>query len=518
MLNNIGLHVIGSSPCALANGNAKPTIVKLVDPSLGYVAAVREQVGPDCLIVIRWYEPSQPLSSPIMDAQAWFWRHREFINLTKGKNVIYEGYNEIADSSAIQFSIFELERGRMLHSIGAGCGYLSSSVGCPDLPVWATYQLVLNDMNPGDYVCLHEYWSDTADIDNRWHCGRWTKVPQLAGRKIAITECGRDFTPDTKQGKPGYKLTCDDDTMVGDLGRYSALVAQYPNVRGAVVFQVGSSDPQWQPFNVQSLWWRIVAEYAAAAPVTPPAPIVIPEPPMTIVGKCFDQQGIRQFVGSRDYSKWCPTSIWLHHTAVPTLGDWKGYETIAAMKAYYDKQEWTDAQGRKHIGWGSGPHFFVAPEGIWAFTPCNEEGSHVYGFNDHSVGIEMVGNYQNNRPSGEVLEYTIWLLMVCCKQFGVAVEDIHFHRDANVVYPDQATDCPGKAVTKEWMLPKVRAIMLAWDGVPTDETMTDPKILVQKSRAWQEELTRALEAGRPLRALDISRAETVLLSRAEDAL
>jgi hypothetical protein len=502
MLNNIGLHVIGGSPCALANGNAKPAIVKLVDPSIEYVREVRVIVGPDCLLVIRWTEADQNLDNPAVRAGNWFNKHLPFINAVKGANVLFEGLNEIADTNAANFATYELTRGHLLHGVGANCGYLSTSVGAPDLPVWATYQPVLNDMRPGDYVCLHEYWSDTADIDNRWHCGRWTRVPQLALMPIAVTECGRDYLEDTKKGKPGYKLTCSDDVMVGDIRKYSALMAQYPNVKGATVFQVGSSDPQWAAFDVSSLWRRVVAEYTAAS-VTPPAQVVIQEPPMTIVGRCFDEQGVRHYLQEVDYSNWKPTSIWLHHTAVPTLNDWKGYETILAMKAYYDKQEWTDAQGRKHIGWGSGPHFFVAPEGIWAFTPPNEEGSHVYGFNAHSIGIEMVGNYQNNRPSGDVLEYTIWLLMVCCKQFFVAPEAIHFHRDANATYPAMATDCPGKAVTKEWLLPKVRTIYLMWDGMPEDEGKLPLAQRLVKVRTWNEEATRWNEQGYPRRVHDL---------------
>lgn len=270
MLNNIGLHIIGTTSLPLANDSSRPSIVKLVDPSVAYVRAVRAQVGPDCLIVIRWYQVNQPMDNPKQNAADWFNIHLAFINAVKGANIIFVGYCEIADSNAANYASHELERGRLLHGTGANCGYFEFSVGVPDIPVWATYQPVLNDMHPGDYVCLHEYAIDNADIDNRWHCGRWTKVPQLAGKPIAVTEFNRDVVEG--RGQPGWQKTTDASGFKADLRKYSALLTQYPNVKGATVFQDGSSDPQWSPFGVASIWRDVVAEYTISAPVAPPAP------------------------------------------------------------------------------------------------------------------------------------------------------------------------------------------------------------------------------------------------------
>jgi murein DD-endopeptidase MepM/ murein hydrolase activator NlpD len=124
------------------------------------------------------------------------------------------------------------------------------------------YRPLLAEMRGGDtpdLVGLHEYWADYADISNRWHCGRWTMVPELAGKRLVITECGRDQVEG--HGQAGWKLTCDAATYMGDLRAYGRLLDQYAYVVGATVYQVGAIDPQWKPFDVTPIWPQVVREY-----------------------------------------------------------------------------------------------------------------------------------------------------------------------------------------------------------------------------------------------------------------
>jgi hypothetical protein len=190
--------------------------------------------------------------------------------------VAYESANEIADSDAPRYGVWELARMRLMHTAGLRSVVGNWSVGTPDLPAWKWYRPLLNEMRAGDtpdLVGLHEYWADYADISNRWHCGRWTMVPELAGRPIVITECGRDIVE--QHGQAGWQRSCTAAEYMADLRCYSRLLDSAPNVLGATVYQVGAIDPKWKPFDVTPVWGQVVAEYAGE--------VVMPEPPVIVL-------------------------------------------------------------------------------------------------------------------------------------------------------------------------------------------------------------------------------------------
>uniref|UniRef100_A0A6M3J9I8 Putative peptidase n=1 Tax=viral metagenome TaxID=1070528 RepID=A0A6M3J9I8_9ZZZZ len=263
----LGIHVIGGTALALG----RPRVIKLVDPSVVYVRQVRALVGPDCLIIVRWVETG------LLDrgADVWFFRHiAQMQAMSAGDpRVCFESANEIADSDAPRYSVWELARMRLMHTHGLRSVLGNWSVGVPDLPVWQMYRPILNEMRPGvdsDLVGLHEYWSDYADISNRWHCGRWTMVPELAGKQIVVTECGRDQVEG--HGQAGWKLSCDAPTYLGDLRCYSRLLDAHPNVAGGLVFQVGAISHEWQPFDLTAIWPQVVSEYEG---VPMPQPTIV---------------------------------------------------------------------------------------------------------------------------------------------------------------------------------------------------------------------------------------------------
>jgi len=65
----IGPHIISGTSAPIG----RPTFVKLVDVSVEYYREVRNAVGPECLIEVRWTEPNdyQPLDDPERRAQEW---------------------------------------------------------------------------------------------------------------------------------------------------------------------------------------------------------------------------------------------------------------------------------------------------------------------------------------------------------------------------------------------------------------------------------------------------------------
>ncbi len=270
-LAKLGLHILSGYAGALGH----PRIVKAVDPSDQYLTDLRKQVGPDCLLVVRWTLGEQPLDDPVARGREWYARFRPRMG---DANAVYEGYNEIADSQAPQFAAFEVERLRLMHEGQRRSGVLSCSVGTPDLPTWNTYCPALAAMNAGDVVALHEYYVDGPDLANPWHVGRWRMVayPEFARQKLVITELGRDVVEG--RGYPGWHLdpACSANTYLSEFRRYGDLADAEPRVLGVVVFTGGQIvDPRWQPYEVNSLWPLVVAEQGPAPVLpTPPSPSV----------------------------------------------------------------------------------------------------------------------------------------------------------------------------------------------------------------------------------------------------
>lgn len=257
-MDTIGLHIIGGTQVNLG----RPRLVKLVNVDAAYVRQVRAAVGPQALIIVRWVE-AWDLSNPEQAARDWYARHHAQMAAMADANVAFESCNEIPDDLAPLYARFEAERLSLMHEAGLRSVVGNFSVGTPDLDVWATYRPMLQAMRPGDLLGLHEYWIDTADINNRWHCGRWT-IPEIAAvignTKIVITECGRDLVEG--RGKPGWRQACGAAEFLEDLRRYNALLEQFPNVVGGTVFSTPGPGGAWASFDPSEVWPAVVAGYS----------------------------------------------------------------------------------------------------------------------------------------------------------------------------------------------------------------------------------------------------------------
>jgi len=204
-------------------------------------------------------------------------------------------------------------------------------------------------------------------------------------------------------------------------------------------------------------FWKGLRMRPQADPAAPPEqsvpeespPEVIKEPPMQIDGRVMSAAEFVRYVEALDVRAPLPTRVFLHHTWRPTRETWRGYSTILAMKAYYEKQLWVDSQGRVHEGWTAGPHLFVADDGIWLFSDLRYDGVGVYGHNYRTRHLEMVGNYDEVLPDGPTLDNTVAALGILHERLGLDIQKLNFHRDFST------KSCPGWAVTKEWIIPQV---------------------------------------------------------------
>jgi len=160
---------------------------------------------------------------------------------------------------------------------------------------------------------------------------------------------------------------------------------------------------------------------------------------MKIIGKLLSAEKLNGYIGKKKISRKIDKII-LHHTFDSILQWKRGEISVNYYKKMYEKK-----------GWLSGPHFFVAPEGIWFFTDTNTQGTHANDGNKRSIGIEMVGRYDRKVPSGKIWKNTKKLIMVLIEKFQLKSKDIHFHREYNT-----QKSCPGRAITKKWLKQQMR--------------------------------------------------------------
>lgn len=190
------------------------------------------------------------------------------------------------------------------------------------------------------------------------------------------------------------------------------------------------------------------------------------------------------YVASYGFGSVAPSRVVLHHTYIPNLQQWQGLTSMKGMQTFY---------GRK--GWTAAPHVYVGPDGIWLATPMRDIGIHAGTGNSgytngqlwYSIGLEMVGYYDKERPGGAVWEGTKAVLGGLSRRLGIAPRQlISFHRD----YTNQKS-CPGWAVTKEWVWAEVEAWLANQNpppppapgpiGTPTPENETLIELLMEES-------------------------------------
>lgn len=169
-------------------------------------------------------------------------------------------------------------------------------------------------------------------------------------------------------------------------------------------------------------------------------------PPM--IGRKLSIPEWQNYVANYDFGRLAPSRLVLHHTYRPDENQWRGLASMRGMQTFYRGKGWTAA-----------PHIYVAPDGIWLFTPMSQIGIHAGTGNGslragwYSIGLEMVGYFDKRRPSGPVWDYAKAVMGGLSRRLNIPPRQlISFHRD----YTNQKS-CPGWSVTKEWVWGEVDA-------------------------------------------------------------
>lgn len=139
-----------------------------------------------------------------------------------------------------------------------------------------------------------------------------------------------------------------------------------------------------------------------------------------------------------------PRRIVLHHSYIPSAAGFSGEASIRGIHTYHTKNKgWSD------IGY----HFLISPDGSLIFEgrPENQIGAHCGGTppagvirnfgNTGSLGICLIGNYDEERPEVHAL-YTISILIhSLLEKYNIPPTEVFGHCEA---WSKAPKSCPGE--------------------------------------------------------------------------
>lgn len=176
---------------------------------------------------------------------------------------------------------------------------------------------------------------------------------------------------------------------------------------------------------------------------------------------------------SRHVAPW--NVITVHHSAMP-LGTSTSFagragEVRTIQRAHLNKPE----------GWGDiGYHFLIDPEGrVFEGRRLNWRGAHVGGMNDHNLGVCLLGNFNEDRPTAAAVASLQRLLDQLCAQNSIPRSQVRYHRE----WATANTECPGTA-----LVPIVenyrrgRGATIITQAAPRPQTA---KLKTSPPRAWR---------------------------------
>jgi hypothetical protein len=116
-----------------------------------------------------------------------------------------------------------------------------------------------------------------------------------------------------------------------------------------------------------------------------------------IINKAFTEANFNEYVNkvvrpAITKHGWRPRGVIIHMTDRPRLSQWPG---VVKGKPITAEQRLRNIEAGyiRDMGWRSGPHWFVSPTNIHAFTPAWTSGTHSPSFNASYWGLELVGNF-----------------------------------------------------------------------------------------------------------------------------
>ena len=194
-------------------------------------------------------------------------------------------------------------------------------------------------------------------------------------------------------------------------------------------------------------------------------------------GKPYTRRQLADHINACDFSNWKhkdgsrgkPAFITLHNTSSPDIKLWLSWSPAKRQQYIFNAQAYYES-----LHWRGGPHFFVPPQDdicAFGFNDLMTAGTHASCFNNASIGIEMVGEFDreafDSGPGAQVAENAIYLMALLHNKIGLTPtpyiynhSGLHFHVECKA----DNHDCPGSFVRKPDILSRVSAKMAELAG------------------------------------------------------
>jgi hypothetical protein len=180
---------------------------------------------------------------------------------------------------------------------------------------------------------------------------------------------------------------------------------------------------------------------------------------MNIVGKFVDLPGFAAHVSGLTFSAWRPLFVVVHNTSEPDLATYAGWREHPERHGNWTPEQWGRNLASYYggLGWGSGPHAFVCPDGVLLFSPLNAPGTHSPSWNGISLGIETVGEFEREQFDGSPSQANlVAVLAVLHAKLGLDPYTIRFHKeDVRTTH----RSCPGRNMVKPQLIEAVVGLM-----------------------------------------------------------
>lgn len=169
-------------------------------------------------------------------------------------------------------------------------------------------------------------------------------------------------------------------------------------------------------------------------------------------------------------------AVTIHHCGAPSLA-----QRPQGLKAQHIENIASFYRNEK--GWSSAPHLFTDEDQVFGMCPLTERGIHAVSFNGHSIGIEMLGDFDSEDPTTgrglQVVRTTAKATADLLKWMGLEASNatILFHRED----PKTTKTCPGRKVGKDWFVGLVKAEM---GGAPTSPAAVSPWTITINGKAF----------------------------------
>lgn len=186
-----------------------------------------------------------------------------------------------------------------------------------------------------------------------------------------------------------------------------------------------------------------------------------------IVGKAFDQSNFQRWLALQPIL-FRPRFIVVHNTSAPSLKQYRAFRMHTSIEQWLQNLVgwYKNPQPGIKPAWPSGPHFFVGPDGIGAFTPPTTSGTHSPKWNSYSIGVETVGEFQSEPFDGAIRDNLIFVLACLHIHFGLDPDTLRFHKEDPLT---THRTCPGKNMVKADLIAAVQTKIETMGAATADD-------------------------------------------------